>query len=120
LIVLGGSFAWCSAERSYHKKPYKPDWGLVKQAPYSNTLHTCNWYQPTNWLDKPLAERVTMLVNARKGQSMLGQYRPAPYAPYPTAENYAERVFKRINDNITGKGYVFGMTWQDYLGNKYF
>ena len=51
---------------------------------------------------------------------MLGQYRPAPYAPYPTAENYAERVFKRINDNITGKGYVFGMTWQDYLGNKYF
>lgn len=65
-------------------------------------------------------ERVTILVNARKGQSMLGQYRPAPFAPYPTAENYAERVFKRIHDNVTGKGYTFGIPWQDYLGNKYF
>ena len=120
MIVLGGSFAWCSDERSYHKKPYKPDWGLVKQAPYSNTLHTCNWYQPTNWNNKPLVERITILVNARRGQSMLGQYRPAPYAPYPTAENYAERVFKRIHDNISGKGYVMGIFWQDYKGKRFY
>ena len=72
MIELGGSFAWCSDERSYHKKPYKPDWGLVKQAPYSNTLHTANWYTPSNWNNKPLLERVTILVNARKGKACWG------------------------------------------------
>tara|TARA_B100000767_G_scaffold264053_1_gene278491 strand:- start:1015 stop:1380 length:366 start_codon:yes stop_codon:yes gene_type:complete len=120
LIELGGSFAWCSAERSYHKKPYIPDWGLVKQAPYSNTLHKANWYQATNWNEKPIQERITILVNAKKGQTMLGQYRPAPYAPYPTAENYKERVTKRIFDNITGAGQTFGIFYSDYLGNKYY
>lgn len=120
MIELGGSFAWCSGERSYHKKTHKPDWGLVKQAPYSNTLHSPNWSQTTNWNNKPLEERVTILVNARKGQSMMGAYRPAPYAPYPTAENYAERVFKRIHDNISGKGYVMGIFWQDYKGKRFY
>ena len=67
-----------------------------------------------------MLERVTILINARKGQSMMGAYRPAPYKPYPTAENYAERVFKRKYDNITGKGYTFGMFWEDYRGYKFY
>ena len=119
MIELGGSFAWCSAERSYHKKPYKPDWGLVKQAPYSNTLHSAHWYQATNWLEKPLDERVKILTDARKGQSMLGKYQNPPFAPYPTKYNYADRVFKRVMDEIYGAGQVIGIPWTDYLGVTY-
>jgi|TARA_B110000858_G_scaffold194300_1_gene248431 hypothetical protein len=120
LIELGGSFAWCSTERSYHHKPYKPDWGLVKQAPYDNTTYSYHSYQASNWINKPLEDRLKLLVAAHKGQSMMGIYRPAPYAPYPTAENYKERVTKRIFDNITGAGQKFGIFYSDYLGNRYY
>ena len=51
---------------------------------------------------------------------MLGRYNPAPYKPFPTAENYAERMFKKTHDAIYGKGYVLDIPWTDYLGNTYY
>ena len=117
---LDSSFDWCSAERKHFTKNRSVDWGVVNTAPYDNITYTAHWYSASNWSTKPLDERVKILTNARKGQSMMGAYRPAPYAPYPTAENYAERVFKRIHDNISGKGYVMGIFWQDYKGKRFY
>jgi hypothetical protein len=115
-FILGQSI-WGQSERDYHSKLKKPvDWGLVKQAPYSNTLHTCNWYQPTNWLDKPLGERIRLLVDLRKGQSMMGRYMNPPFSPFPTMANYTDRMFKKRMDAIQGAGQFLDIPWKDYLG----
>lgn len=115
-----GDSIWSQQERDYHAKLKKPvDWGLVKQAPYSNTLHSANWYQATNWNEKPLDERIKILVDLRKGQSMMGRYKNPPFSPFPTMANYTDRMFKKKMDAIYGAGQVIGIPWTDYLGVTY-
>ena len=92
------------------------DWGLVKQAPYSNTLHSAHWYQATNWNEKPLDERIKILVDLRKGQSMMGRYVNPPFSPFPTMANYTDRMFKKKMDAIQGAGQFLDIPWKDYLG----
>ena len=99
-FILGQSI-WGQSERDYHSKLKKPvDWGLVKQAPYSNTLHSAHWYQATNWNEKPIDERIKILVDLRKGQSMMGRYMNPPFSPFPTMANYTDRMFKKKMDAI--------------------
>jgi len=115
-MELDSSFDWCSAERKYHTKKKVVDWGLVKQAPYDNTTYTYNGYQATNWIEKPIDERIRLLVDLRKGQSMLGRYKNPPFQPFPTMANYTDRVFKRVMDNIQGAGQYLDIPWTCYLG----
>jgi hypothetical protein len=112
-----GDSIWGQQERDYHAKPKKHvDWGLVKQAPYSNTLHSAHWYQPTNWNNKPIESRINILVNSRVGQSMMGRYKNPPFAPYPTLANYTDRMFKKKMDAIQGAGQFLDIPWTDYTG----
>ena len=103
VFTLGGSI-WATEERAYHARNRRVAWGVVNSAPYDNTTYTYHGYQATNWNDKPIDERIKLLTDARKGQSMLGKYRNPPYAPYPTKYNYADRIFKQKMDAIEGAG----------------
>ena len=120
MIKLGDSLPWCQAERDYWQQFIKIDWGITHPAKYDNTLYSALWYEPTNWLEKQLPERLAILKEKHKHSHMLGRYNPAPYKPFPTAENYAERMFKKTHDAIYGKGYVLDIPWTDYLGNTYY
>ena len=120
MIKLGGSFAWCQDERSYWQKYIKIDWGVIHPAKYDNTLYSAQWYEPITWSEKPMAERLFILKEKHKHSHMLGRYKPAPYQPFPTAENYAERMFKKTHDAIYNKGYVLDIPWTDYLGNTHY
>jgi hypothetical protein len=112
-----GDSIWGQQERDYHAKLKKHvDWGLVKQAPYSNTLHSAHWYQPTNWNNKPIESRINILVKARVGQSMMGRYMNPPFSPFPTMANYTDRMFKKKMDAIQGAGQFLDIPWTDYTG----
>ena len=116
-IFTLGSSIWSQAERDYHAKSKKPvDWGLVKQAPYDNTLYRGKFYSATNWSTKPLDERINILTDSRKGQSLMGRYKNPPFAPYPTSANYADRMFKQKMDAIQGAGQYLDIPWTDYTG----
>tara|TARA_B110000858_G_C17772189_1_gene460225 strand:+ start:1362 stop:1742 length:381 start_codon:yes stop_codon:yes gene_type:complete len=116
-MELQESFDWCKAERKYHSQFNKGvDWGLVNTSPYDNTTYSYYGYQATNWNEKPIADRIRILVDLRKGQSMMGRYRNPPFAPYPTIYNYRDRVFKRVMDNIQGAGQYLDIPWKDYVG----
>jgi hypothetical protein len=115
-FTLGQSI-WGQSERDYHSKLKKHvDWGLIKQAPYSNTLHSADWYQPTNWNNKPIESRINILVKARVGQSMMGRYMNPPFSPFPTMANYTDRMFKKKMDAIQGAGQFLDIPWTDYTG----
>ena len=119
IFELGGSL-WGQEERDYHARNRRAvDWGVVKQAPYNSTLYRGKFYSATNWSDKPLDERIKLLTDARKGQSMLGKYRNPPYAPYPTKHNYADRIFKKKMDAIQGAGQYLDIPWRSYEGITY-
>ena len=120
MIKLGGSFAWCQDERSYWEQFKKVNWGITHPVKYDNTLYSALWHEPTNWLEKPLSERLAILKEKHKHSHMLGRYNPAAFKPFPTAENYTERMFKKTHDAIYGKGYVLDIPWTDYLGNTYY
>ena len=116
-MELQTSFDWCQAERNYHSQFKKVvDWGLVNTAPYDNTTYTYHGYQATNWSGKPIDERIRLLVDLRKGQSMMGRYKNPPFAPYPTLANYTDRMFKKKMDAIDGAGQFLDIPWKDYLG----
>lgn len=120
LMELQASFDWCKAERKYHSQFKKAvDWGLVNTAPYDNTTYSYYGYQATNWNEKPIADRIRILVDLRKGQSMMGRYQNPPFAPYPTIYNYRDRVFKRVMDNIQGAGQYLDIPWTSYQGITY-
>jgi hypothetical protein len=119
-MKLGDSFSWLQDERDYWQKFTKVNWGIVHPAKYDNTLYSAKWYEPTNWSQKPMTERLFILKEKHKHSHMLGRYRPAPYKPFPTAENYAERMFKKTHDAIYGKGYLLDIPWTDYLGNTHY
>lgn len=115
-FILGQSI-WGQSERNFHAKLKKPvDWGLVKQAPYSNTLHSAHWYQATNWNVIPLSKRIKILTEARVGQSMMGRYVNPPFSPFPTMANYTDRMFKKKMDAIQVAGQFLDIPWKDYLG----
>jgi hypothetical protein len=116
MMKLGDSLPWCQAERDYWKQFIKIDWGLVNTSPYDNTTYSYYGYQATNWNEKPIADRIRILVDLRKGQSMMGRYQNPPFAPYPTIYNYRDRVFKRVMDNIQGAGQYLDIPWKDYVG----
>ena len=116
---LNSSFDWCSEEREHFTKKKVVDWGLVKQAPYNNTLYSAHWYQATNWSEKPVDERIRLLVSLRKGQSMLGKYRNPPFAPYPTSANYYDRMFKKKMMAIEKAGQFLDIPWKSYEGITY-
>ena len=116
MIKLGGSFAWCQDERNYWQKFIKIDWEIVHPAKYDNTTYSAIWYEPINWNDKPLAERMEILKSKHKHSHMLGRYKPAPYKPFPTLENYNERMFKKTHDAIHAKGYLLDIPWRSYDG----
>ena len=120
MIKLGGSFAWCQDERNYWQKFIKIDWGITHPAKYDNTTYSAKWYEPTNWNDKPFADRMAILKTKHKHSHMLGRYKPAPYKPFPTLENYNERMFKKTHDAIHAKGYLLDIPWTDYLGNTHY
>ena len=112
-----GESIWGQRERDYHAKLKKPvDWGLVKQAPYDNVTYTYHSYQATNWNDKPIDERIRLLVDLRKGQSMMGRYVNPPFSPFPTMANYTDRMFKKKMDAIQGAGQFLDIPWTDYTG----
>ena len=114
--ILGQSI-WGQSERDYHSKLKKNvDWGLVKQAPYDKTLYRGKFYQATNWSAKPLDERIKLLVDLRKGQSMMGRYMNPPFSPFPTMANYTDRMFEKKMDAIQGAGQFLDIPWKDYLG----
>lgn len=115
-----GESIWGQKERDYHARNRRAvDWGLVKQAPYDNTLYRGKFYSATSWSDKPLDERIKFLVGLRKGQSMMGRYKNPPYAPYPTKYNYADRMFKKKMDAIEGAGQYLDIPWRSYEGITY-
>lgn len=115
-----GDSIWGQQERDYHAKlKTHVDWGAVNTAPYDNITYSAHWYSASNWNEKPLDERIKILTEARKGQSMMGRYKNPPYAPYPTIYNYKDRVFKRVMDEIYGAGQVIGIPWTDYTGIKH-
>ena len=116
---LNSSFDWCSEEREHFTKKKVVDWGLVKQAPYNNTLYSAHWYQATNWSEKPVDERIKILVKARVGQSMLGRYKNPPFSPFPTMANYTDRMFKKKMDAIQGAGQYLDIPWASYEGITY-
>ena len=116
---LGGSI-WATAERDYHARNRKAvDWGVVYTAPYDSTLYRGKFYQATNWSIKPLDERIRLLVNKRKGQSMMGRYKNPPFQPFPTMANYADRMFKKKMDAIQGAGQYLDIPWRSYKGITY-
>ena len=115
---LGGSI-WGQEERDYHAQNRRVDWGVVNTAPYDNTTYSAHWYSASRWSEKPLDERIKILTDARKGQSMMGRYKNPPYAPYPTKYNYADRMFKKKMDAIEGAGQFLDIPWTDYTGITY-
>lgn len=119
-MKLGDSFSWLQDERDYWQKFTKVNWGIVHPAKYDNTLYSAKWYEPTNWSQKPMTERLFILKEKHKHSHMLGRYRPAAYKPFPTLENYNERMFKKTHDAIYGKGYLLDIPWTDYLGNTHY
>ena len=118
-MELDSSFAWCSAERKHFTKNRSVDWGVVRYAPYDNITYTAHWYSASRWSEKPLDERIKILTDARKGQSIMGRYKNPPYAPYPTKYNYADRMFKKKMDAIEGAGQFLDIPWTDYTGITY-
>ena len=118
-MELDSSFDWCNAERKYFTKKKVVDWELVNTAPYDNTTYTYHGYQATNWLEKPMDERIRLLVDKRKGQSMMGRYKNPPFAPYPTLANYTDRMFKKKMDAIQGAGQYLDIPWTSYEGITY-
>ena len=115
-FILGQSI-WGQRERDYHAKLKRPvDWGVVHTAPYDKTLYRGKFYQATNWSIKPLDERIKLLVDLRKGQSMMGRYMNPPFSPFPTMANYTDRMFKKKMDAIQGAGQFLDIPWKDYLG----
>ena len=116
---LESSFDWCSAERKYFTKKKVVDWNVVNIASYDNTLYRGKFYQATNWLEKPIDDRIRLLVSLRKGQSMLGRYKNPPFAPYPTLANYTDRMFKKKMDAIQGAGQYLDIPWASYEGITY-
>ena len=116
---LNSSFDGCSAERRYFTKKKVVDWGLVEQSPYNNTLYRGKFYQATNWVEKPIDDRIRLLVSLRKGQSMLGRYKNPPFAPYPTLANYTDRMFKKKIDAIQQAGQYLDIPWTSYEGINY-
>ena len=89
---------------------------MNNEGKFKSKTYGGEFYQATSWNDKPLDERLRILVDSRKGQSMMGQFRPAPKVNYPTAENDSERRFKRKMDAIEGAGQTLDIPWRDYLG----
>ena len=116
---LGGSI-WGTEERAYHARNRRAvDWGVVYTAPYDSTLYRGNFYQATNWSTKPLDERIKLLVDLRKGQSMMGRYMNPPFQPFPTMANYTDRMFKKKMDAIQGAGQYLDIPWTSYEGITY-
>ena len=89
---------------------------MVHKAPYDKTLYRGKFYSATNWNDKPLDDRIKILTDARKGQSMLGRYKNPPFQPFPTMANYTDRMFKKKMDAIQGAGQFLDIPWRDYTG----
>tara|TARA_B110000858_G_scaffold137500_1_gene156175 strand:- start:30 stop:329 length:300 start_codon:yes stop_codon:yes gene_type:complete len=89
---------------------------MNNEGPFKSHTIKPDWYDASNWSEKPLEERVRILTNQRKGQSMMGQFRPAPKVNYPTAENDSERRFKIKSDAIYNAGQTLDIPWCDYLG----
>ena len=115
---LGGSI-WGQEERDYHAQKNKVDWGVVNVAPYDNITYSAHWYSASNWSEKPLTERIQILTDARKGQSMMGRYKNPPFQPFPTMANYADRMFKKKMDAIQGAGQYLDIPWCSYEGITY-
>lgn len=86
------------------------------EGPFKSHTIKADWYEASNWSQKSLDERVRILTEARKGQSMMGQFRPAPKTKYQTAESEAERKFKKTSEAIYNAGQVLDIPWTDYKG----
>lgn len=89
---------------------------MNNDGPFKSHTIKPDWYEASNWSEKSLDERVRILVEARKGQSMMGQFRPAAKTNYQTAESESERKFKKTSDAIYGAGQVLDIPWTDYKG----
>lgn len=89
---------------------------MNNEGPFKSHTIKPVWYEATNWSEKPLEERVRILTEKRKGQSMMGQFRPAAKTNYQTAESESERKFKKTNDAIYSAGQVLDIPWTDYKG----
>ena len=89
---------------------------MNNEGSFKSKTYGGNFYSASNWNNKPIEERVKLLTESRKGQSMMGQFRPAPKVNYPTAENDSERRFRIKSDAIYNAGQTLDIPWKDYLG----
>ena len=89
---------------------------MNNEGQFKSKTYGGEFYTASNWNDKPLDERIKILTDARKGQSMMGQFRPAPKVNYPTAENDSERRFRIKSNAIYNAGQTLDIPWTDYLG----
>jgi len=120
-MQLNSSFPWCQAERDYWDRLKKPvNWVVVTSAKYDNKTYAAQWYEATNWNEKSLSEKISVIKARFKNGSMMGRFNPAPFRSFPTAENTKERLFKEKFDLIERLGYKLDIPWKDYLGATHF
>ena len=89
---------------------------MNNEGKFKSKTYGGSFYTASNWNNKPIEERIKLLTESRKGQSMMGQFRPAPKVNYPTAENQSEKNFRKKMDAIYGAGQTLGIPWTDYKG----